>query len=124
MKFKITLFTITICVVVGGLIYFIQGKSYTKVPVNLPDVIEEIGTVVESALAVGAIEPVHEIEVKSKISGLVHKIFAQPGEFVRAGDPLIEVKHDPATLELAEAKRALERTQLERENLAAEMERD
>jgi len=123
MKFKITLFTITICVVVGGLIYFIQGKSSQKEPVDMPHVIAEIGTVVESALAVGAIEPEHEIEVKSKISGVVHKIFAQPGEFVRAGDPLIEVKPDPTPLELAEAKRALERTQLERENLAAEMER-
>src|SRR5690625_7924989 len=88
----------------------------------MPHVIAEIGTVVESALAVGAIEPENEIEIKSKISGVVHKIFAQPGEFVRAGDPLIEVKPDPTPLELAEAKSALESTRLERVNLAAEME--
>src|SRR5690625_5719312 len=99
MKFKITLFTITICVVVGGLIYFIQGKSSQKEPVDMPHVIAEIGTGVESALAVGAIEPEHESEVKSKISGVVHKIFAQPGEVVRAGGPLSEVKPDPTPLE-------------------------
>src|SRR5690625_7744137 len=112
MKFKITLFTITICVVVGGLIYFIQGKSSQKRPVDMPHVIAEIGTVVESAPAVGAIAPEHEIEVKSKISGVVHKIFAQPAEFVRAAHPSIDVKPDPTPLALAAARRAQAPTQL------------
>src|SRR5690625_5375856 len=123
MKFKITLFTIFICVVAGRLIYFIQGKPSQQEPVDMPHVIAEIGKVVESGLAVGAIEHENEIEIKSKISGVVHTISAQPGESVRAGDPLIEAKPDPTPLELAEAKLALERTRLERVNLAAEMER-
>lgn len=123
MKFKKIIFTIILFIALGGLFYFIQGQSSENEIGEEPHVIAEIGTVVEHALAVGAIEPENEIEVKSKISGVVHKIFAEPGDFVNAGDPLIEVKPDPTPLELAEAKRALERTRLEKENLASEMGR-
>lgn len=123
MKFRNTLLAVVLFIVLGGVFYFIQGQSSQNELQEEPHVTAEIGTIVESALAVGAIEPENEIEVKSKISGVVHKIFAQPGDFVKAGDPLIEVKPDPTPLELAEAKRALERSRLERENLASEMER-
>ena len=48
-------------------------------------------TIVEKALAVGSIEPVTEIDVKSKISGVVRKLFADVGDFVHKGDPLLDV---------------------------------
>jgi HlyD family secretion protein len=107
----------------GGGYYMLQGKSSNGEPKMDPYVVAEVGTVVEKALAVGNIEPEHEIEVKSKISGVVSKIFAQPGDFVREGQPLIEVRPDPTPLELAEAKRNLERTEIEKDNLARELER-
>jgi HlyD family secretion protein len=69
---------------------------------------------------VGTIEPENEIEVKSKISGVVSRIFAEPGDYIREGQPLIEVRPDPTPLELAEAKRNLERTEIEKENPAKE----
>lgn len=50
-------------------------------------------------------------------------MYAEPGDYVRKGDPLIEVSPDPTPLELAEAKRSLERTQIEEENLARELQR-
>ena len=53
--------------------------------------------IVEKALAVGSIEPVTEIDVKSKVSGVVGKLYADVGDFVRAGDPLVDVKPDSQT---------------------------
>jgi HlyD family secretion protein len=79
--------------------------------------------IVEKALAVGSIEPVNEIDVKSKVSGVVGKLYADVGDFVRAGDPLVEVKPDPTPLELAQAKRDVEMAGIEMENLAKELER-
>ena len=38
--------------------------------------------IVDKALAVGSIEPVNEIDVKSKVSGVVGKLFADVGDFV------------------------------------------
>lgn len=124
MKSKKLLLTASIIVVLAsGAYYFINGQSTENENEETPHIIAEIGTVVEKALAVGTIEPENEIEVKSKISGVVRRVFAEPGDFVREGQPLIEVKPDPTPLELAEAKRALERTQIEKENLSSELDR-
>ena len=80
--------------------------------------------IIEKALAVGSIEPVTEIDVKSKVSGVVGKLFANVGDFVRAGDPLVEVKPDPTPLELAQAKRNVEMASIEMKTLSKELERD
>jgi HlyD family secretion protein len=79
--------------------------------------------ITDKALAVGSIEPVNEIEVKSKVSGVVGKIYANVGDFVRAGDPLFEIKPDPTPLELAQVKRDVEMAEIEKENLSRELER-
>jgi len=68
----------------------------------------ERGTVVLKALAVGSIVPRNEVSVKSKVSGVVKRIFAEPGDRVKAQDALIEIKPDPTPLELAEARRQVE----------------
>lgn len=79
--------------------------------------------IVESALAIGSIEAKNEIAVKSKISGVVGKLFVEVGDFVQKGDPLLEVRPDPTPLELAEAKRNVEMVTLELENAKKEWER-
>lgn len=112
-----------IIVMASGAFIYLQSRSSSDQDKTDPFVVAEIGTVVEKALAVGNIEPENEIEIKSKISGVVSKIFAEPGDFVQEGQPLIEVRPDPTPLELAEAKRNLERTQIEKNNLARELDR-
>lgn len=84
----------------------------------------ERGTIVEKALAVGTIQPQNEIQVKSKISGVVSRIYAEPGTFVRQGEPIIEIQPDPTPLELAEAKRNVELAEVELENLERDMSRN
>jgi len=124
MKRKRIWITLSLIIVMGsGAFIFLQSRSSSDHEKTDPFVVAEIGTVVEKALAVGNIEPENEIEIKSKISGVVNKIFAEPGDYVRAGEPLIEVRPDPTPLELAEAKRNLERTQIEKNNIERELER-
>jgi HlyD family secretion protein len=79
--------------------------------------------VVDKALAVGSIEPLNEIEVKSKVSGVVGKLFVEVGDFVEAGEPLVEVKPDPTPLELAQTKRELELATIEMETVSKELDR-
>lgn len=79
--------------------------------------------IVDKALAVGSIEPVNEIDVKSKVSGVVGKLYADVGDFVKAGELLLEVKPDPTPQELAQAKRDVEMSVIELETLAKELKR-
>jgi HlyD family secretion protein len=81
-------------------------------------------TIVDKALAIGSLEPMNEIAVKSKVSGVVGKLFVEVGAFVRQGVPLLEVKPDPTPLELVEAKRNVEMVGIELRTLQRELERN
>jgi HlyD family secretion protein len=65
----------------------------------------ERGTITEKAVAIGTLGPRQEIEVKSKISGIVKDIFVETGDRVDRGKSLIDIAPDPTPLEYAEAKR-------------------
>ena len=79
MKGKKIWITLLVVIVLGsGAFYFLRGDSSSEEGQEDPFVVAEIGTVIEKALAVGTIEPENEIEIKSKISGVVSKIFADP----------------------------------------------
>lgn len=117
---------VTLLVVVlggGGFYYSYSNHDEAQQGEEEPAVTVEKGTIVEKALAVGTIEPENEIAVKSKLSGVVSKIYAEAGDYVKKGDPLIEVSPDPTPLELAEAKRSLERIEIEEQNISKELER-
>ena len=49
-----------------------------------------------------------KISVKSKIPGIVKKIYADIGDIVSVGDPLFEIAPDPTPIELTQAKRQVE----------------
>ncbi|CAN5872940.1 efflux RND transporter periplasmic adaptor subunit [soil metagenome] len=88
-----------------------------------PSVTVTRGDLVQKALAVGTIEPQVEISVKSKVSGVVREMFVEEGGFVRAGEPLMDVRPDPTPLELVEARRQLELREIEMQNARHELER-
>jgi HlyD family secretion protein len=116
MKKKVVIPTVGVLVLTAaGML--VVGSSRGSDEEALPTVNVTRGTIVDKALAVGTIEPENEISVKSKISGVVSRIFADVGAAVRAGQPLLEVRPDPTPLELAEAKRLVELKQVDLENL-------
>ena len=81
------------------------------------------GTIVDKALAVGKIEPDVEVGVKSQVSGVVQKLYADAGDFVRAGTALIQIKPNPTPLELVDSRRQIELREIELENLQRDIER-
>ncbi|MBN1542727.1 efflux RND transporter periplasmic adaptor subunit [candidate division KSB1 bacterium] len=109
-----------ICAIVFLVIRSKNEKSQTQGPES---VTIKRTTIVQKALAIGSIEPIDEIEIKSKISGVVGKLYADVGSYVRQGEPLLEVKPDPTPLELAEAKRDVEMKTIDLESLQREVSR-
>jgi HlyD family secretion protein len=119
-------------VVIGvfGLVVVLGGASALKAGNGNPEndtedtVTAALGDIVDKALAVGTIEPEVEIEVKSQISGVVQRLFAEDGDFVQLGEPLIEVKPNPTPLELAQARRQVQLREVELANLRRDVERN
>jgi HlyD family secretion protein len=119
MKKKILLSTTGI-VVIGAAAFVFFGSSESSNDTQLPKVKVQKATIVDKALAVGTIEPENEISVKSKVSGVVNRIFADVGTYVRAGQPILEVKPDPTPLELADGKRQAQLAEVDLVNLRKE----
>lgn len=90
---------------------------------EIPHITVERGDIVDKALAVGTIEPRVEVSVKSQFSGVAKRQFADVGDFVRAGDPLLEIRPTPTPKELVDAERQIELRQLEVRNLKMEYDR-
>jgi HlyD family secretion protein len=116
MRKKIVIIVVAaVAVVTAG--FLVLGGSNGAEENALPNVRLTRGTIVDKALAVGTIEPENEISVKSKVSGAVARIFADAGTYVRAGQPLLEVRPEPTPLELTEAKRNAELAKVDLENM-------
>ena len=81
------------------------------------------GDVVDRALAVGTIEPDVQVSVKSKVSGVVSRAFAEEGDVVAAGQPLLEIRPDPTPLERVEARRDVEMQEIQLTNLRRDLDR-
>ncbi|MCP4711440.1 MAG: efflux RND transporter periplasmic adaptor subunit, partial [Planctomycetes bacterium] len=81
----------------GGWWYFSSDGD----PVASPSAIirtgvATLGDLKVSISAVGAVEPIHEVEIKSKASGEIINLTAAEGDFVNKGDLLVRL--DPTTV--------------------------
>ncbi|MDH3890454.1 MAG: efflux RND transporter periplasmic adaptor subunit [candidate division Zixibacteria bacterium] len=110
-------------VTVVGLVLFFAIDGSAKKQDVLKTVAVERGSIVDKALAVGQIEPKKENTIKSKIPGIVGKIFVDIGDHVKVGDPLFEIAPDPTPMEFAEAKRQVEIYQVACDNAKREYDR-
>ena len=101
-------------VVVVFVLLALQGSGKKEQANN--SIKAEMGSIVDKALAIGQIEPKNQISVKSKISGIVKKVYVEMGDSVKRGAPLVEIRPDPTPLEYAEAKRQVEIDSVNYEN--------
>jgi len=104
--------------------YYIYSKN-VEAEANAPRPTVEVvrDTIVDKVLAIGTIEPEHEISVKSKIAGVVKKIYMEEGDYVKAGQALLEVKPDPTPLELTEANQQVSLRELAVGSIKRELDR-
>ena len=91
--------------VVVGVAAFTRGGS--KIPDDkLPKV--ERGDLAKVVVATGKIEPITKVEIKSKASGIVKKLYVEYGDHVKAGQILAELDRDQIVAQVRFSKAALD----------------
>lgn len=118
---KIIIGLIALMIISVLIFAFTRNGNDTKAEIKKVPV--ERGSIVEKALAIGEITPVNEIQVKSKIAGIVHKIYAEVGDKIHTGQALVEIMPDPTPLEITEARRNFEISNVAFEQAKTEFER-
>ena len=102
--------------------YFLYKKS------EAPDVIFEtekpfISDIVKKTVATGSIVPRKEIELKSQVSGVVDKIYVEPGQVVKNGQLIAKIRIIPDVVALNNAESSLNRANISFNNAQKELTR-
>jgi HlyD family secretion protein len=84
----------------------------------------EKGDLAKSVVATGKIEPLTKVEVKSKASGIVEKIYADYGDHVKQGQVLVELDKEQLRAQVRAAQANLEAAQAALESARATYERN
>ncbi len=103
-----------------GLVAATRGS--TKIdPSKLAKV--ERGDLAKSVVATGKIEPITKVEVKSKASGIVEKLFVEYGDHVKKGQLLAELDKQQILEQVNQQKASLEAAEAASHAAAADLER-
>lgn len=111
---------------VGGLLLLtlvFLWVSSGAAPEETRVVVAERADIVLKTVAVGAIVPRAEVEIKSRVSGVVHRLHVEPGQIVAQGDLIAEIKVIPDSATLNQAQTALRTAKIEYDNATLEFDR-
>lgn len=84
----------------------------------------ERGDIARSVVATGKIQPRSKVEVKSKASGIVKKLYVDYGEYVKTGQLLADLDKEQLQAQLREATATLQASQAAEESAKATFERN
>jgi len=121
-RFFIILFIILIAGLFIGTGYFLYQKS------EEPEVVFEtdsvfVANIVMKTVATGSIVPRNEVEVKSQVSGVVDKLYVEPGISVKFGDLIAKIRIIPDVVALNNAQGQVEAARINYANAERELKR-
>jgi HlyD family secretion protein len=106
----------------GWTLVFLYRKSKVE-PVVYQTAKAEVRDIVHKTVAAGAIVPRREVSIKPRVSGIVQRLMVEPGQLVRAGDLIAEIKIVPNVVNLNAAESRLEAATINLKNRQREFER-
>ena len=111
---------VVIVVLVGAVVAFSHGT--TKIdPSKLAKV--ERGDLAKSVVATGKVEPITKVEVKSKASGIVKKLYVDYGDRVKQGQLLAQLDKVEIEAQVEQSHAALQAAQANLKSAEADYER-
>lgn len=103
--------------------YYLYEKSQEK-PVTYSTEKPEKTDIIQKTVATGSVLPRKEIDIKPVVSGIIDKLFVEPGEIVSEGDVLARIKVIPDMVTLNNAENRLERAEIALENARIDFDRN
>jgi HlyD family secretion protein len=79
--------------------------------------------IVKKTVATGSIVPRQEVEIKPRVSGVIEKLFVEPGVVVKAGQEIARIKIIPNVVNLNAAESQVETAKISYQNAIKELAR-
>ena len=83
----------------------------------------ERGDLAKSVVATGKVEPITKVEIKSKASGIVKKLYVEYGDRVKKGQILADLDKEEIEAQVAKARAQLEASEASLKGAQADLER-
>ena len=122
-KILLSLFALVLLASFVGTLYFLWSKSQEE-PVIYATNTPFVASIIQKTVATGSVIPRKEIEIKPQVSGIVDKLYVEPGQVVAQGDLLARVTVIPNMVSLSGAESRLERAEINLENAETEYKRN
>jgi HlyD family secretion protein len=115
-------FTLLFLAIFAGTLYFLYEKSKEK-PIVYETEKPFTTDIVSKAVATGSIVPRKEIEIKPQISGVVDKIFVEPGDLLKKNALIARLEIIPDMIILNNAETRLNQARISLKNAETELKR-
>jgi HlyD family secretion protein len=112
-----------VVLIIGASFLYLFKKSQAQATVYETEQAETTD-IVKKTVATGSIVPRHEVEVKPKVTGVLTKLFVEPGAKLKMGDPIGKVSIVPDAMQINQAESAVRTSQIAFENAKRELERN
>lgn len=120
--FRIIVWIVVAVLFIGSFV-FLYKNSQEKEDVYSP-IHPQIGTIEQSTVLTGSIEPRDEIEIKPQISGIVSEIMVEAGNVVNEGDIIAKIKVIPDASQLSSAQSRVDVANIDLNDASVKFNRD
>src|SRR5215468_9708923 len=122
---KLMLFITIVVVLSAGGVYSLSVMSRPAAAVDPSRIaVVERGDLARSVVAIGRIEPIAKVDIKSKANGIIKEIKVGVGDVVQQGQILVELDKENLQARLSESRAALLGAQANVKAALAELEKN
>ncbi len=122
-KVLLILFVLGLLSTFAGTFYYLYAKS-EEPPVVFETATSEVATIIQKTVATGSVVPRQEVEVKPQISGIVDKLYVEPGDAVKQGDLIAKIIVVPDMLNLNNAENRVNLSRIRFEDATLDLDRN
>jgi HlyD family secretion protein len=108
---------------VVGTFWVLYTKSQKK-PTVFKTEKAEVKDIVKKTVATGALVPRQEVEIKPRVSGVLETLSVEPGQLIKAGDPIAKIQIVPDAQNLNRAESEVRAARIAFDNARRELERN
>jgi HlyD family secretion protein len=117
------LFVLIFLSVVGGGGFYLYSKS-EEPPLTFDTGSPLVTTIIEKTVATGSVVPRKEVAIKPQVSGIIDKLFVEPGTTVKEGDLIARIRIIPNMVNLNNAESRVKLARIRLNNADRELERN
>ena len=107
----------------AGTFYYLYAKS-EEPPVVFETATAETATIIHKTVATGSVVPRQEVEIKPQISGIIDKLYVEPGDVVKQGDLIAKIIVIPNMVSLNNAENRVNLARIRFEDAKLDLERN